>query len=648
MSKTQSRILNVDDNDGARYVKSRVLTLAGYTVSEAACGRDALSKARTEQPDLILLDVKLPDINGLEVCRRLKEDPATRAILVLQTSASLIDSANRVKALDAGADSYLAEPIEPEELVANVKALLRLKRAEEASRHAETALRESEERFRQLAESITDIFWVVSTHDRRFLYVSPAYTQHWGRREQSLYADPALWFADMSTQDRERLQQRFAQLGSGGQGYEEEYRTLGAQGDERWVAERAFPIYDAAGQAYRFAGITQDITDRKRAELLLLKADQHKDEFLAMLAHELRNPLAPIKNAVSILSQLHPPEAHPKVAAGQAVHIIDRQIDHLTRLVEDLLDVSRINQGKISMDLQAVELKAVLTTAIETVHPLLKAHEHLLTVNLPPAPIWVEGDAVRLSQVFSNLLNNAAKFTAPHGRIGIEARMGGGGQVEVSVVDNGAGITRDVLPRVFDLFIQGDQALDRSQGGLGIGLSLVKRIVDLHGGHVHAESDGPYRGSRFTVSLPVIAAPASTCHPDHAPAPSEGLRILVVDDNADSVESLSMLLESYGHVLHTASHGEMALRQAQAHPLDLVVLDIGLPGMNGYDVARAIRALPLSRQPVLVALSGYGRDNDRRQAKESGFDHHLVKPADPEQLFEIMSTISTGHDIHPA
>ncbi|HZE90407.1 MAG TPA: response regulator, partial [Rhizobacter sp.] len=259
-----ARLLNVDDGDGARYVKSRILTLAGYEVVEARSGQEALDKARSVQPDLILLDLKLPDTNGLEVCRRLKNDPATRTILVLQTSASLVDSARRVQALEAGADSYLVDPIDPEELVANVKALLRLKHAEEGQRRAENALSESEERFRQLAEGITDVFWVLATEPLNFLYVSPAYQMLWKRDPQALRAEPQHWFSEMHADDRERMQQRFAGFVDG-QGYEEEYRTLGHHG-ERWLSERTFPILDPDGRAYRVAGITQNITERKRAE----------------------------------------------------------------------------------------------------------------------------------------------------------------------------------------------------------------------------------------------------------------------------------------------------------------------------------------------------------------------------------------------
>jgi PAS domain S-box-containing protein len=634
-SNRPPRILNVDDNDGARYVKTRVLRQAGFEVIEAASGRDALDKARTEKPELVLLDVKLPDINGLEVCRRLKSAPDTSAILVLQTSASLIESVHRVKALDAGADSFLVEPIEAEELVANVKALLRLRRAEEAHREVQSALGESEARFRQLAEAVGDVFWIVGTAERRFLYVSPAYARQWQRDERRLLADARSWFEAMHADDRERMHERFLRLAES-DGYEEEYRVLGATGEERWVAERAFPIRDAQGRHFRFAGISQDVTLRKRAELLLIEADRRKDEFLAMLSHELRSPLAPIKSAVDILS-LERPDAG---SSARAIGIIGRQVDHLARLVDDLLDVARINRGKISLDIAPVELRAVLTSAIETVRPMLEFKRHETELSLPAGPLYVNGDAVRLAQVFGNLLNNAAKFTEPGGRIGIEAERHGS-HVEVHVSDNGAGIAPEVRSQVFDLFTQADHALDRSQGGLGIGLSLVKSIVALHGGEVWAESAGLGAGSRFTVRLPLGAAPAAAAAVDVTPNPSRSrvLRVLVVDDNADSVDAMAMLLESLGHRVETATRGDTALEKAAASWPEVVLLDIGLPGMSGYDVARALRAMPFPAPPVLIAISGYGRDSDRALAGEAGFDHHLVKPADPQALFEIIGAL---------
>jgi PAS domain S-box-containing protein len=633
-SNRAPRILNVDDNAGARYVKTRVLRQAGFDVIEAVNGREGLDKAHSEKPELILLDVKLPDINGLEVCRRLKNEPETSSILVLQTSASLIDSVHRVRALDAGADSFLVEPIEPEELVASVKALLRLRRAEEAHREVQSALGESEARFRQLAEAMGDVFWIVGTAEARFLYVSPAYVRHWQRDERRLLADAGSWFEAMHADDRARMHERFLRLAES-DGYEEEYRILGATGEERWIAERAFPIRDALGRHFRFAGISQDVTLRKRAELLLIEADRRKDEFLAMLSHELRSPLAPIKSAVDILS-LQRADAD---TGARATGIIRRQVDHLARLVDDLLDVARINRGKISLDIAPVELRAVLTSAIETVRPMLESRRHEMALALPAEPLYVNGDAVRLSQVFGNLLNNAAKFTEPGGRIRIEAERRGS-RVEVHVSDNGAGIAPEVRSQVFDLFTQAGRALDRSQGGLGIGLSLVKSIVALHGGEVWAESAGLGAGSRFTVRLPLGAAPVEASGGTARPASRRRvLRMLVVDDNADSVEAMAMLLESLGHRVETATRSDTALEKAAASWPEVVLLDIGLPSMSGYDVARALRAMPFPAPPVLIAISGYGRDSDRALAREAGFDHHLVKPADPQALFAIIDAL---------
>jgi PAS domain S-box-containing protein len=631
-SRSTACLLNVDDSDGARYVKSRILTLAGYEVVEARTGQEALDKAESVRPDLILLDVKLPDINGLEVCRRLKAAPATRSILVLQTSASLVDSAHRVKALEAGADSYLVDPIDPEELVANVKALLRLKHAEEGHRRAESALSESEERFRQLAEGITDVFWVLSTKPMNFLYVSPAYEALWKRDPKTLYADSQCWFSNMHVDDIDRMRDRFAAF-TGNNGYEEEYRTSGPEG-ERWFSERTFPILDENGHAYRFAGITQNITERKRAELMLIEADRHKDEFLAMLSHELRNPLAPIRSAVDLMlgNGIH------FEAARNAVRIIDRQVSHLARLVEDLLDVARINQGKILLYTQPVKIDGVLASAVETARVTMKARRHVLRYALTDTPLWVRGDAVRLSQVIGNLLHNAAKFTPDGGEITVAAQVRDG-RVDISVHDNGMGIAPELLPRVFDLFIQADHALHRSQGGLGIGLSLVKRIVAMHGGDVLAESDGLGMGSTFTVSLPLCEAPADEAAASPVPKPARGLRVLVVDDNVDAAEAIGMLLEASGYDVHTATESADALEQAKALAPDVVLLDIGLPVMDGYEVAKALRAMTFERLPVLIALSGYGRDSDRVKAREAGFQHHLVKPADINQLLKIMDTV---------
>ncbi len=642
-SEPRACVLNVDDSDGALYVKTRLLTLAGFEVIEARSGGEALALARSRQPELVLLDVKLPDINGLEVCRRLKHDPQTRHILVLQTSASLVDSANRVKALDAGADSYLVEPIEPDELVANVNALLRLRRAEDAYRSAQDALGESEGRFRQLAETIDDVFWVLDTRAQppRFIYVSPAYRRQWQCDGDLLLAQPQTWYRAVHPDDLVRMRALNEASAATGQAHEAEYRIVRADGEERWIAERAFPVLDAQGQAYRLAGVSQDITARKRAELLLVEADRHKNEFLAMLSHELRSPLAPIRNAVDVL-ELRADRNDPSL---RAVQIIGRQVEHLARLVDDLLDVSRIGQGKISLDLALHRMDGVMGAAMETARPAIEAQGHTVRVTLPqPAPV-VRGDGVRLAQVFSNLLNNAAKFTPAQGTIEVEAVVvdaagpAPGPVVEVTVRDNGMGISADVLPRVFDLFAQADQTLDRSQGGLGIGLSLVRSIVGMHGGSVRAESGGVGAGSRFVVTLPVVESAQPPADAPPASGHTRVLRVLVVDDNEDAVETMALLLESQGHSVVTATTGPLALARAAEMQPDVVLLDIGLPGMSGYEVARALRAAAAQPTPVLVAISGYGREADREQARQAGFNHHLVKPADPDKIFSIIAGV---------
>jgi CheY-like chemotaxis protein len=305
--------------------------------------------------------------------------------------------------------------------------------------------------------------------------------------------------------------------------------------------------------------------------------------------------------------------------------------------------VARINQGKIALDRRPLQLQAVVATAIETAQPLLQSKGHTLIANLPDADVWVDGDRVRLTQAFGNLLNNAVKFTPPEGALRVDVTSAPG-RVAVSVADTGCGIAPEVLPHVFDLFAQASQAVDRSHGGLGVGLALVRRIVAMHGGDVVAASDGAGRGSRFTVTLPRCAAPAATASPAAAPAASSrhgALRILAVDDNEDALETLAMLLETQGHAVHMATHGERALALAREVEPHVVLLDIGLPGMNGYELAGALRTLGLETPPMLVAISGYGREDDRRRAREAGFAHHLVKPADPERLFDIIDGAAT-------
>ncbi|MDR5739912.1 MULTISPECIES: response regulator [unclassified Caballeronia] len=611
-------ILNVDDNDGARYAKTRILSRAGFNVIEAGTGTAALERVRAESPDLVLLDVKLPDINGLEVCRQIKASPETAGTLVLQTSAAAVHSLDRIRGLEGGADSYLTEPVEPAELIAHVRALLRV-------RLAESALRESEERFRQLADNIDDVFWMLDPAANTLLYVSPAYARLWDSGEGAPPPHPGAdhWSGEIHPLDREHVAAAYRQLLASGAPYQVEYRIARAHGGPRWVAERASQVRGADGRPVRIAGIVNDISERKAAEMLLRDADRRKDEFLAMLAHELRNPLAPIRNAVDLLD----PQRAPSVQHFATVRtIIDRQVRHLSRLVDDLLDVARITQGKITLRQETVDVAAAVEAAIETAQPALERKRHKLTTRLADAPLYIVGDSVRIAQVFGNLLSNASKYSLEEGEIAIETAQFGD-EVRIAVRDKGIGITADILPHIFDLFVQSETSLERSEGGLGIGLPLAKTLVELQGGRIEAHSAGPQQGSEFVVWLPLAnEPPPAPHHADEAPRVTGGKRVLLVDDSVDAATAMALLLEADGFDVRTAHEGAEALEIAEAFLPQIVLLDIGLPGMDGYRLAAEMRTRPATADALLIAVTGYGQAHDRQRSKEAGFDHHLVKP----------------------
>ncbi len=373
----------------------------------------------------------------------------------------------------------------------------------------------------------------------------------------------------------------------------------------------------------------------ENAELVqaLKEADRRKDEFLAVLAHELRNPLAPVRNAIEILRASHSPS--PQL---QWTHdVIDRQVRQMTRLVDDLLDVSRITSGKIELRKERVELAAAVRVALEASRPLVERGGHQLTVKLPPEPLWLNADLARLAQILSNLVNNAAKYTRPGGHIWLIAERRDS-EVVIRVRDNGIGIEPRMLQRVFDMFAQVRGTADHSQGGLGIGLTLVKRLTELHGGRIEAHSDGPGRGSEFVVVLPLSSDEAANdpSAKDAVPAlPVNPRRILVVDDNRDAADSLSMLLHARGHDVRVAYDGLEAVGAAITFQPDVVLLDIGLPKLYGYDAARRIRELR-GKDVLLIAITGWGQEEDRRRAREAGFDHHLTKPVDPEAISRLI------------
>jgi PAS domain S-box-containing protein len=404
------------------------------------------------------------------------------------------------------------------------------------------------------------------------------------------------------------------------------------------------PIRNAAGQIVGASGIGRDITAIKRtaealreSEQRLREADRLKDEFLAMLAHELRNPLAPICNALHIMKQ---PQA--KSAVIEWVRdIAERQAFHMARLLDDLLDVSRISRGRIELRKETVDVASIIHHIVETVRPLTAERRHELTVMVPPEPLLVEADPHRVAQVLTNLLHNAAKYTEPGGHIWLTGQREGT-HVVLRVQDTGVGISADLLPRVFDLFVQADRRMDRSQGGVGIGLTLVKRLVELHGGGVSAFSAGAGQGSEFIVRLPALPAQEAPpkAMPDTRPSASSDLptrRILVVDDHADAAESLAMLLRLAGQDVCVAHDGPAALEAALAFHPDMIFLDIGMPGMDGYEVARQLRQRPDLKEAVLVAVTGYGQNEDRVRSQRAGFDRHLVKPVEPEMLHALLA-----------
>ena len=397
------------------------------------------------------------------------------------------------------------------------------------------------------------------------------------------------------------------------------------------------------GASRYFTGIVRDITERKRLEselrerlAELAEADRQKNEFLAMLSHELRNPLAPMRNALHLIKSVqHNPEA-----MQIARDVMERQMHQLVRLVDDLLDVSRLIRGKIDLRRDRIDLGAVLNRALETAQPALDAHGHSLELVLPQDPVQIEGDLVRLSQVISNLVINAAKYSGKANRIVVSVREEADAAV-VAVRDFGVGIPGQLLPRVFDLFMQGEHTLARSQGGLGIGLTLVKRLVETHGGAVSAQSEGAGRGSEFIVRLPLARRQATeAAHVSAAQVkaePSKRARLLVVDDNVDAAETIATILRLSGYEADCAYDGPSALSAAQSRKPDVVVLDIGLPGMDGYEVARQLRARPAFRRLPLIAVTGYGQQNDRQKSMQAGFDEHFTKPVDPEALQQFIA-----------
>jgi two-component system CheB/CheR fusion protein len=490
---------------------------------------------------------------------------------------------------------------------------------------------ESEMRFRRLADDIPALLRVEDASGLAE-FVNRACTEFTGRPRQALLGQG--WLEFVHPLDRERYLTEHAAAHGRQQPLESDLRLLRHDGVYRWMRSISVPHIDPSGAFSGYVALMLDVEDRKRVESELMAADRRKDEFLAMLAHELRNPLAPIRSAVTILGR----SAQPDQRTEWAVGVIDRQAQMLAKLLDGLLDVARISQGKTQLDRVPVELRVVVGKALEISEPLISSRRQRLAIEFLDE-LLVEGDLVRLTQVFANLLNNASKYTQEEGeiRLAVHAQSQ---QAVIGIQDNGAGIAQDMLPRVFELFSQADTTLDRAGGGLGLGLTLVRQLVELHGGSVQAQSEGLGAGSTFTVRLPLLqrAAPL-TPKEQGTPAqpPAQARRVLVVDDHVDGAQTLASLLEMDGHNVTVVHDGPTAIEVAPRLRPDVVLLDIGLPRMNGYEVARTLRGLSSTSQSTLIAITGYGQPEDVASALAAGFDRHLVKPVDPDALAALVA-----------
>lgn len=576
-----------------------------------------LAKFVTSQPSWSDLPVILVTRQGLE-------SPAVTSALSLLGNVTLIERPTKV----LGLANAVRNALRARQRQYQTRDLIF-----ERERNA-GALRESELRFRTLVEQVKDYAIFMIDLDGRATSWNEGVLRVLGFTETEFIGlEVARNIFTPHDQAAGVPQAELDQAARNGSASNDRW-MMRSNGKHFWASGITSALYDPQGGHIGYTKVMRDLTRNKEAEDALKEADRRKNEFLATLAHELRNPLAPIRNSMHILQMT----AGDNSTINNVCSMLERQVDQLVRLVDDLLEVSRITRGKIELRKEEVDLAAVVRSAVETSRPVIDAANHQLNVTLPELPVTVWGDAVRLSQVLSNLLNNAAKYTNERGEIGLKVAVEGG-QAVISVRDNGIGIPEHMLSNVFEMFMQVDRTIKRAQGGLGIGLTLVKSLVELHGGTVGVHSDPSERGSEFVVRLPIFRN-----HQMDVPAPQaknsardlEGRRVLVVDDNIDAAKSLRILLKLQGAQAEMVHSGPDALEAVEKMQPNVVLLDIGMPGMDGYEVARRIRASGDFKEVTLIALTGWGQEEDRQRTREAGFDHHLVKPADIVKLKELL------------
>ncbi len=672
-TNSEVNILLVDDHPANLLLLEALLADTEARLVRATSGREAVAQAQHMDFAAILLDVHMPEMDGFEAARQIRQLPHAKTTPILFVTATLATDAVIKEAYSLGAVDFLTKPLVAAALKGKVAFFVELFRNKEELRLAD-AQRDAAERERVKQEQALAATALLRASEARFellLESSGESIFGMGPGGRCTFVNKAgvamLGFAadELLGHTLHRLIHHHHADGSL---YPEADCRIGLacrQGLPVRVDDEVFWRKDGKPVAVSYsvspmvhdgqnvgAVITcTDITARKRSEEKLhvlaselAQTDRRKNEFLATLAHELRNPLAPLQNGLQVM-RMAPDNID---AVRKAQKMMERQLAHLVHLVNDLLDVARISNGKVELHKARLELKPVIETAIETSLPQIEAGHHELRVSFPPEPLMVEVDPMRLAQVISNLLTNAAKYTPPGGLIELSAGRQGQ-EVLVSVTDTGVGIPPDQLSAVFEMFTQVHQALDRAQGGLGIGLSLAHRLVTLHGGTLAATSAGQGQGSTFSVRLPLSEAQPARHHASddrarYVPPVSQHacFKVMVVDDNLDAADSLSVVLEMGGHTSAVAHDGYQALALAPSFLPDVVFLDIGLPGMDGYEVARALREIPALSQVVLIALTGWGTEQDRERTHAAGFDMHLTKPANLDAVEALLSDLAAS------
>jgi PAS domain S-box-containing protein len=636
------KILLVDDQPARLVTYEAILAVLPVRTVSASSGNEALQQLLKQDFAAILLDVNMPDMDGFEVARLIRGHPRLERTPIIFVTGFEVSALDQLKGYEVGAIDYISVPIVPEILRSKVAVLVELhqrhRELQELNRALKDARAELDSQYasdiahqRKQYEAIlsnTPDFAYVFDLNHRFTYANEGLLRMWGKTREEAIGKTCLelgyepWHAALHDREIDQIVATKKPI----RGEVPFTGTFGRR-DYDYVL---VPVLGAEGEVVAVAGTTRDVTERKQTEATLRESDRRKDEFIAMLAHELRNPVAPIRNAGEILARLATDERQAALAG-----VLKRQTDQLSRLLDDLLEVARVTQGRIELRREIVAIQACVQMAVEAVEPMIKERHQRLSVTREGLSIFVYADKVRLTQCIVNLLTNAGKFTPANGEICVNSRVEDG-QAVIEVRDTGLGIAADLLPKVFDLFVQGERSLDRSEGGLGIGLSVCKQLIEMHGGRVAGSSDGVGHGATFSIHLP-LAEEGPSSRESMPQATNAQRRILVVDDNKDAADSLATLLEIDGQQVKVVYTAEAGLEEVELLEPDLVLLDIGLPRISGYEVVQRIKAAhPLIR---VVAVSGYGRPEDKQRSIDAGFDAHLVKPVEFAALKELIDRL---------